>query len=215
MNPHTHTFKHSQHGAAVIEFALVFGILIALLFGIIEFGRLLFTINSAQEITRRAAREQVVNWVHQSNAVQRVAVLRSEGCTNQGTVNFPRACNNTDTVNFPGSPDITNTKVKLGFYHTYADAVAGNNPITYASGDDPRDNLLNCRLSPGEAGYSQCIKFVRATLANTDETKVPFHDIALFVPIGFVISPLMQNFLLPRSTVIMPAESLGMPVEIE
>lgn len=211
MNTNTQTFNHSQRGAAAIEFALVFGILIALLFGIIEFGRLLFTINSAQEITRRAAREQVVNWVDKTNAVQRIAVLRSEGCSGSGTVNFPNACDS-GTVNFPGSPDITNAKVRLSFYHTYADAVADTNPITYASGDDPRDNLLNCRLSPGEAGYNQCIKFVRATLANTDETKVPFRDIALFVPIGFVISPLMQNFLLPRSTVIMPAESLGMTV---
>ncbi|MGL6072038.1 TadE/TadG family type IV pilus assembly protein [Craterilacuibacter sp.] len=49
-----------QQGAAIIEFALVAIVFISLLLGIFEFGRLLFTWNSAVEATRRSARLAVV-----------------------------------------------------------------------------------------------------------------------------------------------------------
>jgi Flp pilus assembly protein TadG len=49
-----------QRGAAVVEFALVAMIFFALLIGIFEFGRVMFTWNSAVEATRRGARLAVV-----------------------------------------------------------------------------------------------------------------------------------------------------------
>lgn len=49
-----------QSGAAAVEFALIAMVFFALLIGIVEFGRVLFTWNSAVEATRRGARIAVV-----------------------------------------------------------------------------------------------------------------------------------------------------------
>ncbi len=57
-----------QHGAAAVEFAIIAMLLFTLLFGIIEFGRLFYLYNTAQEITRRAARESVVRWKDNSDS---------------------------------------------------------------------------------------------------------------------------------------------------
>jgi hypothetical protein len=55
-----HSAPTRQRGAAVVEFALVAMIFFMLLIGIFEFGRLMFTWNSAVEATRRGARLAVV-----------------------------------------------------------------------------------------------------------------------------------------------------------
>jgi Flp pilus assembly protein TadG len=52
----------NQRGAAAVEFAIIAMLLFTLLFGIFEFGRLFYVLNSVQEVTRRAAREAVVRW---------------------------------------------------------------------------------------------------------------------------------------------------------
>lgn len=49
-----------QNGAVVVEFALILMVFFALLIGIMEFGIVLFTWNSAAEATRRGARIAVV-----------------------------------------------------------------------------------------------------------------------------------------------------------
>ena len=48
--------KHRQQGLTTVEFSLVGIVLFMVLFGLIEFGRLLFTWNVLDEATRRAAR---------------------------------------------------------------------------------------------------------------------------------------------------------------
>lgn len=52
--------RRLQLGAAIVEFALVAMIFVALLVGVMEFGRWLFTLNSASEATRWGARLAVV-----------------------------------------------------------------------------------------------------------------------------------------------------------
>ena len=47
---------HRQRGVLVVEFALVALIFFTLLLGIMEFGRLMFTLNAAAEATRWGAR---------------------------------------------------------------------------------------------------------------------------------------------------------------
>jgi hypothetical protein len=198
--------KKSQQGVSAVEFAFVAAFLIIALFGIIEFGRLFFTINSVQEITRRAAREQVVNKFDQTtiDAVRHVAVLNTDGAPPGGTVNFPNA-GSTGTVNFPGSPDITNAYVRISFLRDNFSEIPPN--------DLPEDNVLECSKDKP----NNCIKFVRARLAVNDledAPRVPFNFIALFgfgppiVPFGIV--PVDQDYLLPYSEVTMPAEGLGL-----
>jgi hypothetical protein len=49
-----------ERGAAMVEFAIVVAVFLALLLGIIDFGRMLFTWNAAVEATRWGARIAIV-----------------------------------------------------------------------------------------------------------------------------------------------------------
>lgn len=172
--------RNRQKGAAAVEFAFVAAMLLALLFCIVEFGRLFYAINSVQEITRRAAREQVVRWVDQTDAVQRMSVLQP------GSVG---------TVSFPGAPDVTNVQVRLSFHNTYGEAVTGASPVTGVA--SPGQNISNCVNAD-----TNCIRYVRASLSHEDGSQLDFSVVAPYVPDGL--------FVLPRSTVVMPAEALGL-----
>jgi len=174
--------RFRQRGASAVEFAFLAVIFLALLFGIVEFSRLFFSINSVQEITRSAAREQVVRWVTATDSVRRAAMLQP---------------GSTGTVTYPGAMDITNQQVQLSFYNTYANAVSGTSPINYSGSANAQTNLGNCLI-----GNTSCIRFVRATLRNPDGSLVDFHVLAPFMP--------SNVFPLPDSTVIMPAEALGL-----
>jgi len=52
--------KKCQHGATIVEFALVAVLFLTVLLGIMDFGRILFTWNAVAEATRLGARESVV-----------------------------------------------------------------------------------------------------------------------------------------------------------
>jgi len=71
----SHNTARRQHGAAIVEFAIVAFLLFILLFGILEFGRLFYVFNSVQEVTRRAARESVVRWIDQQSVVKNLALF--------------------------------------------------------------------------------------------------------------------------------------------
>ncbi len=51
-----------EHGASMVEFAIVCPVLFALIFGIIDFGRALFLYNNLQDTARRAARLAAVQF---------------------------------------------------------------------------------------------------------------------------------------------------------
>lgn len=170
-------------GAAAVEFALVLVFaFLPLLLGILEFGRLFYVVNTMQEVTRRAAREQVVRWVSQAPAIQRDAIFRS---------------GSSGTVTLPGGHEVTNTNVDLRFYGSYADAVAGSNAITYAGSATPADNLAACLH-----GDDNCIRYVTAMLRTADG-RVLYSPMIVFFADLFDVP-------LPSSTVIMPAEALGL-----
>lgn len=52
--------KHSQRGATIIEFALVFLLFLMFMLAILDFSRMLFTWNAANEATRNGARHAAV-----------------------------------------------------------------------------------------------------------------------------------------------------------
>jgi hypothetical protein len=54
------TLKSLQNGTTTVEFALIGFLFFLVLFGILEIGRMMFTINSLAESTRRTARLAVV-----------------------------------------------------------------------------------------------------------------------------------------------------------
>lgn len=54
------TLKHRQAGTTTVEFAIVGAVTLALLIIVMEFGRILFTLNVLNESTRRATRVAAV-----------------------------------------------------------------------------------------------------------------------------------------------------------
>lgn len=69
----------NQQGLASVEFAIVGAIVISLLFAIIEFGRIVFTLNVLQEGTRRAARVAAVCAVNDAAIANAAVVLPLPG----------------------------------------------------------------------------------------------------------------------------------------
>lgn len=180
--------KTAQRGAAAVEFALVAIPFFLLLFGAMEFGRLLYLWNTAQEVSRNAARQAVVTDFNNTTAIaaiKRSAVFRST----DGTL--------------PAAPEIANANVNIRYLNA-----AGTLPTVMPA--DPGDNIAAC-LDATRA--DSCIKFVEVCLS-TGNTCQPDESIS-FVPMISLFSRSGPNstdltgLRIPLSTVLMPAESLG------
>lgn len=172
-----------QRGAAAVEFAFIalFAFL-PLLLAVVEFGRLFYVVNTLQEVTRRAARQQVVSWISQSGAVQRQAVFQPGG--------------GSGAVTLPGGAEVSNSDVRLSFHTSYADAVDGTNPVT---GGTPQSNFTNCLKH-----VEPCIRYVRASLESAGGDPISYAPMVGWFGDLFAVP-------LPSATVIMPSESLGLP----
>jgi hypothetical protein len=105
-----------QRGAAAVEFALVSLLFFTLLFGILEFGRMLYLYNTVQEVTRRAAREAVVRWVDETDAIKTLALSVSA---------------------LPAAPELTAANITIRYLNKSGAEVTL--PPT-----DPGDNLSAC-----------------------------------------------------------------------
>ena len=79
--------SNRQSGLVTVEFALIGGLFFLILFGIIEFGRLLFTWNTLDEVTRRAARLAAVCPMDQTASVANSAVFNGTILTNLNAAN--------------------------------------------------------------------------------------------------------------------------------
>ncbi len=66
-------FSGDQKGSTVAEFAIVAGVFFMIIFGIIEFGRLLYTHNALTDAARRGARHAVMH-AENDPCVQNVVV---------------------------------------------------------------------------------------------------------------------------------------------
>lgn len=173
--------KHHQQGVAIVEFTIIFTLLLIILFGIFEFGRLFYVLNSVQEVTRRAAREAVVRWTPANELqVKQIALFGADDLP-AGTMI------NTDSIEFE-----------------YLNQSMGtSSPLP----DTPLDNIEECLVASARciAFVRVHIDGVKYTpligLFSGIELKFPFKDggsflVDLRVPI-------------PPSTVTMPAESMG------
>ncbi|WP_175734521.1 TadE/TadG family type IV pilus assembly protein [Burkholderia ambifaria] len=67
--------RRAQRGSTIVEFALIASILIMLLIGVFEFGRVLFYWNTASEAIRLGARTAIVCDVNAAGVVKRVRSL--------------------------------------------------------------------------------------------------------------------------------------------
>lgn len=71
--------RHNEKGATVAEFAMVAVVFFGLIFGIIEFGRLLYTHNALADATRRGARFAVLHPATDATAVKNQVVYGING----------------------------------------------------------------------------------------------------------------------------------------
>lgn len=81
--------RHSERGAVAVEFALVASIFFTLLLGVMEFGRILFYLNTAAEATRLGARVAVVCDVNAS--IVKTKMINMFGVLTQSDINVSYA----------------------------------------------------------------------------------------------------------------------------
>lgn len=172
--------RSRQSGVAAVEFGLIATLLFLLSLGIIEFGRFMYVWNTTQEITRHAAREAAVR----NFDADSIDAIRREAIFSADT---------TGDVAVPGGPEIASTNVVIRYLN--ADGV----PATPMP-DNPEDNIAAC-LDVDRA--ASCIRYVEASVCMDDGdcTPVPYQPLIGLFPLLAID--------IPRSTVIMPAESLG------
>ncbi len=117
----SHNLAYQQSGVAAVEFAIVAMLLFTLLFGIIEFGRLFYVINSVQEVTRRAAREAVVRWTDGQVDVKKLALFNA-------------------TNSLPAGAEITSGSITIDYLNK-----SGGPSSPYPA--TPSDNVAECLSS--------------------------------------------------------------------
>lgn len=128
------TLRKRERGAVAVEFAVVAVAFLLLLFGIMEFGRLMYLFNTIQEVTRRAAREAVVTWklTHDTAAFKQAALFGGS------------------TLPAGGEVGTANLRIE---YLNVSGAVISTLPTS------PADNIIKC-----ENGEAQCIASVRVSV---------------------------------------------------
>lgn len=185
MKQSSHLLRKSiniQRGVAAVEFALVALLFFTLLFGVIEFGRVIFLWNAVQEATRHAARDAAVSNFSDNAAMDQVrwnAIFRSA----------------------PGplvlGGGIDDTYVRIDYLNFNLDPV--DTSLTC-----PSQNISTCLSDPNSVS---CIRFVRARLC--DPGNEDGCDAVPYTAMVPLFSPFFSGVTIPRSKVVMPAESLG------
>jgi Flp pilus assembly protein TadG len=171
--------KTAQRGVAAVEFAIVAMLFFTMLFGAMEFGRLMYVWNTVQEVSRNAARLAVVTDFASAtalSAIKQAAVFRA------------------DAGALPGASEITSDMVKITYLQ------ADGTPATLPA--NPGDNIAACL---DDLRVAECIRFVE-TCVSTGATCDPDQSV-LYAPMISLFSFLGID--IPMSTVRMPAESLG------
>lgn len=165
--------QRPQRGAAIVEFALVALFFFTLLFGIMEYGRVMYLWNTVQEVTRHAARDAVVADFSNTSAMNTVrwnAIFRNSAGP------------------LIAAGEITDASVVI----TYLNANMNTVDIT---GNCPARNISTCLTDPNA---NTCIRFVEARICQpgTECTSVNYSPmIGLFsflnipIPTSSVVMP--------------------------
>lgn len=130
--------SHSRRarGIATVEFALVCMIFFTLVFGALEFARMMYVHNSIQEVTRRAAREMTVRWIDEEAAVKTMALFG-------GTV-------------LPAGAEITTSSINIEY-------LSADGSVVTVFPSSPGDNLSACGDALRTAS---CIYSVRVSITS-------------------------------------------------
>lgn len=180
--------KTTQRGAAAVEFALVAIPFFLLMFGAMEFGRLMYLWNTVQEVTRNAARRAVVTDFTNTTAIASIkqsAVFR------------------VTAGSLPGASEISDARVNIRYLNATG-SLSSPMPLS------PGDNIAACLDSTRAA---ECISFVEVCVSTGNTCEAG--ELISFVPMVSLFSQSgpystdLTGLKIPLSTVRMPAESLG------
>ena len=179
----------SQHGLFAVEFAFCFIVILLMIMGTLEIARALYVYNTLQESTRRAAaRAAVTDFTDKTalTAIQQDAVFR----TTSGALWF-------------GSP-VTDANVTID-YMAQVRATSGALTLQAIAAANlpacPYRNRQICMSDPNDPG---CVRFVRVRIcAPSGDDSCPPMSYLMKIPV------INATLLLPTSTTIVPAESLG------
>lgn len=179
--PRSWRHPRSQAGVAAVEFALLAIIFFMFVFGIVEIARLLFVLNTLQEVTRRAAAAAVGVYPRDTQEIDKIkrnAVFRSS----------------------PGdlilAPPVTDEHVRLDYLRfdltvipqaSWPDSAAANRQI--------------CMMNPRAP---TCIRFVQASVCDPSDS-----DNCNAVRSQMLLPFIDLRVPLHRAATIAPVESLG------
>jgi Flp pilus assembly protein TadG len=110
----------SERGAELIEFALVFPLLLLVILGIVDFGFLFQRMEVVTNAAREGARVGVLPGYLQADVQTRVQQYIVAGGLPSGDLATPTACETTITVS-AGPPAVTVPAVRVGvtYFHDY------------------------------------------------------------------------------------------------
>lgn len=183
-----------EGGATVVEFALAISLFFLFVFGLLEFARAVYLWNTAQEITRRAARAAAMADCGDPAALAAIrqnAVFRSTP----------------GTLALGGGVGDGHVQIE----YLSLDAAGNLQAIAPAALPAGRSaNARNCTANPEAAN---CIRFVRARLCAPGSATDACDSIA-YAPMIGLLAPLFAAtgplpLTLPPSTTVVKAESLG------
>jgi Flp pilus assembly protein TadG len=190
MKTQANLFRKRQHGATMVEMALVLTVFIVLLFGVMELGRVMYLWNTLQQVTRQAARSATVTDFTDTAAV---TALKQNAIYLSGSGTLI------------GAPEVSDSAVRITYINTVDAATGTMSAAIDTTTTCPTKVISDCLTNP--AGPS-CIRLVVAQICDPATTssctgiKYQPSILASFIP-GF------STLTLPISTTIMPAESLG------
>ena len=149
-NPPRSSRPPRQTGAAIVEFAIIGSLLLAFIYAIFEFGRMMFVYNSMQEISRRGAREAAVRWITETSAIKNVALFGAS--------------------TLPGGPEVTQSNIYIRYLRANGVDEVSNPP------SDAGDNMAACSDVTRAA---ECIMFVEVSVRNVEYKPMIFNPAAM------------------------------------
>ncbi|MFC0132529.1 pilus assembly protein TadE [Massilia eurypsychrophila] len=182
-----HRSKNFQGGTAAVEFSLTLMVFFLFIFGIIEMARVLYVMNTVQEVTRSAAHAAAKANFADSSAMEHIR---------------QRAVFRADSGYLLLAEPITDAHVRIDYM---ALVRAGSLQVLTRVPTLPASPMMNRSTCIADPNDANCIRFVRVRICGPGTAgecnPVPYQTIVPLVPLTFNV---------PMATTIVTAESLGL-----
>lgn len=178
-----------QRGVYAVEFALVALIFFLMVFGIVEFARMLYVFNTVQEVTRIAASATVHENFRNTIRLQQIreaSVLRS-----------------TPGVLPLGAP-ISDQHVRIEFLASFDNGSGKTEMHVIPENQLPSCPMNNRHICMANPNASNCVRYVRARICEPGNQAIcEKAQVTLMIPmVSFTVE-------VPHASFVLPVESLG------